>query len=100
MRVASGRWMPPGRRDLMSVGDFHDGAPRAKCPLCFVDLDESQRLIRYCPSDHEKPWAMFTCTPENLRHEIYCWRDECRIQKKGIPEGIFLLHVGCEALNP
>jgi hypothetical protein len=83
--------------------DGFGDVPTKRCPLCFKVLDEHERLIRLCPSDPRMHGGSlleeFECTPGNLREKIHCWRPECR-EKIGLPEGVFLLHVGCVARHP
>ncbi len=74
-----------------------------KCPLCLRVLDRTQHLLRFCPK-HPKDTETFVCSMEHLVVEspdckILCPKPECR-DARLIRDGVFLLHVSCEAHNP
>lgn len=72
-----------------------------KCPLCLTELAEGDRLVRFCTDHPQLSPTTVTLhdSEENLPDEIYCPGGDARCNSAIYP-GVFLRHVGCEAIHP
>ena len=75
---------------------MRDSEKGPQCPLCFRELTEKDEFLRFCPlnSEHHERLQF---NDANLKDLSMCRR--CGPQRS-IRQRPFLLHVGCEALNP
>lgn len=69
-----------------------------KCPLCLRDLTPEDTLVRFC-TKHSEKYEPFKCTPDNIPRVFFCPKRGCYSNFE-IEQGVFLLHVGCDAKNP
>lgn len=66
-----------------------------KCPLCLMELGQSEELVRFCLT-HRTP-QQFNCV--DTPAAIFCPARDGRCNDSP-DSGVFLRHIGCEAKNP
>lgn len=68
-----------------------------RCPLCLEELDSKHALVSYCSVCDTA--EEFKFIPDSLASKLKCQKAKCQANRS-ITGGVFLAHVGCQAVNP